>query len=121
MEERWRSPAQILAVEDDPHGIDYSTGRPTQGLKKRVHPETIARYKLGYLCIQCDEPHEVPFPNHCSLCRYPMAAQQQEDFARGFGGVQRDSRAVAIEQGLDRVDDTHERRFHTTKAGIIVP
>ena len=109
-----------MAIEDDVE-VDYSVGRPTQGLKMRLHPDTVARIKLGYMCLACQEPHEVPFPNQCSLCRYPMAAQQQEDFARAFGGVQRDPRAVRLEKEQDRVDDTHERRFHTTKAGIIVP
>ncbi len=121
MSDRWRNPVKPMAVDDDPEGVDFTAGRPTQGIRYRLHPDDVARIKLGYVCLNCHEPHEVPFPPNCSVCSYPMQAQQQEDFARAFGGIERDRRAIAIEQGLDRVDDTHERRFHQTKTGIVIP
>jgi hypothetical protein len=60
-------------------------------------------------------------PEKCSLCSYPMRARQDEEFRKAFRGEQRDPRAVRIEEGLDRVDDTHERKFYVVKNGILVP
>lgn len=119
--QRWRKPAQIMSVDDDAGRVDFDAGRPTLGVKLRVHPETIERYKQGYLCMSCQEPHETPFPEKCSLCGYRMRERQREDFEHSFGGVDRDPRAVRIEKELDALDDRHERNFYVTNSGIIVP
>lgn len=119
--QRWRKPVRPLAVTDEPTKITVVNGRETQEVSTRLRPEDVDRIRLGYVCIHCWEPHESPFPENCSLCQYPMRDEQQKEFERCFGGTQRDPRAVRIEEGLDRVDDTHERRFHKTKTGIIVP
>ena len=118
--QRWRKPPTVMAVADDMSRVDYVTGRPTASIRMRYHPDDVERLKLGYLCF-CGEPQETPFPDKCGVCGYPMRERQREDFEHAYGGVERDKRAVNIEQGLDRVDDTHERRFHQTKSGIIVP
>lgn len=119
--QRWRKPVTALAVEDTPDVMSFDAGRPTQDYKARFAPEQIERFRTGYACLNCWEPHETPFPEACSLCGYPMHAQQSEDFTQKFEGVERNPRAALIEKELDRVDDLHERRFHTTKSGIIVP
>jgi hypothetical protein len=119
--QRWRKPVTALAVADT---VEYATadlGRATLDYRARFDEETINRFKLGYVCLECWEPHEVPFPERCSLCGYEMADRQSDDFARKFEGVERDPRAQLIEKELDALDDRHERRFHVTKAGIVVP
>lgn len=118
--QRWRKPPKVLAIEDDLSRVDYVAGRPTASIRMRLHPDDVERLRLGRLCF-CGEPHEEPFPEKCIVCGYPSRERQRQDFEEAYGGVERDRRAVTIEQGLDRVDDTHERRFHKTKTGIIVP
>lgn len=118
---RWRKPVIPLSVTDEPTVINVDLGRETQEIRTRFTPADIERFRTGYCCLRCWEPHETPFPENCALCTYPMRSEQAEEFHRLFQGVERDKRAVNIEQGLDRVDDTHERRFHETKTGIIVP
>lgn len=119
--ERWRKPAVPMQVADDPSMIDDGVGRFTQGIKFRLHPDDVERVRTGYVCMNCLEPHEAAWPPRCSVCGYPIRTQQPTDFQEAFGGVERDRKAQNIREGLDRVDDTHERRFHTTKTGIIVP
>lgn len=110
-----------LAVKDT---VDFATadlGRATLDYEARFPPEQIERFRLGYVCLECWEPHETPFPERCSLCGYEIKACQGDDFARKFKGVERDPRAELIEKELDALDDRHERRFHTTKTGLVVP
>lgn len=118
---RWAKPVIPLALEDVPSRATVLNGREVLEVKARFTPDDIERFRLGYVCMNCFEPHESPFPEKCSLCGYAMRDEQPMEFQRAFRGVERDPRAVRIEQELDRVDDTHERRFHTTKTGIIVP
>lgn len=118
---RWRKPVKPLMVADDPGRTDASIGRETQGIRFRLHPDDVARIKQGYVCMNCLEPHETAWPTVCQVCRYPIRTQQPSDFQAAFGGLERDKKAQNIREGLDRVDDTHERRFHTTKTGIVVP
>lgn len=119
--ERWRKPVIPDAVADLPEDVSFEAGRPTQELRVRHSPETIARMKLGYVCVRCWEPHEEAFPVRCSVCQFPMRAEQAAEFHSNFVGAERNPRAVRIEKGLDDLDDRHERNFHVNKLGIIVP
>lgn len=119
--ERWRQPVIPLAVTDEPTTFSVFNGKERLEIRARFKPSDIERFRTGYCCLECWEPHEKPFPDRCVLCQYPMRESQARDFQRLFMGVERDRRAVLIESELDRVDDTHERRFHKTKSGIIVP
>lgn len=119
--ERWRKPVRPLAITEAPTVITTELGRETQEVKTRFRPEDIERFRTGYCCLRCWEPHETPWPERCAVCRYPIRKEQAAEFARLFKGEERDPRAVRIEEGLDRVDDTHERRFYETKSGIVIP
>ena len=119
--QRWRAPVTALAVKDTPDFATADLGRATLDYEARFSPDQIDRFRLGYACLECWEPHESPFPEACSLCGYEIRARQGGDFARKFKGVERDPRAVLIEKELDALDDKHERRFHTTKTGLVVP
>lgn len=119
--QRWRKPALPLAVEDQYTHTTIINGREVLEVKTRWKPEDIERFRLGYVCMNCIEPHEQPFPEKCSLCNYPMRDKQPAEFERAFKGVERDPRAKRIEEGLDRVDETHERNFYVVKNGIVIP
>lgn len=119
--QRWRKPVKPLAVDDTWDWASAELGRPTLDYKIRFSEEDTERIRLGYVCIQCWEPHETPMPEKCALCGYAIRERQSAEFSQKFEGVERDPRAELIQKGLDRVDDTHERRFHTTKTGIVVP
>ncbi len=119
--QRWRRPVTSLAVADTHEWATADLGRPTLDYKARFPPEQIDRFRFGYVCIECWEPHETPYPDKCALCGYLMRERQAADFARKFEGDERDPRAELLERELDRVDDTHERNFHVTKSGIVVP
>lgn len=119
--ERWRQPVIPLAVRDDETTVTTELGRPTLDLQARFRMDDIHRFRLGYACLNCWEPHETPFPEACTLCGYPMRERQGSDFSLKFQGLERDPKALAIEKGLDRVDDNHERNFYESTAGILVP
>ena len=119
--QRWRKPAKVLAVKDTVEWATADLGRPTLDYEARFDQDTIDRFRLGYMCMECLEPHESPLPERCSLCGYEMKERQAADFARKFKGVERDPRAKLIEKELDALDDRHERRFHETKTGIVIP
>lgn len=121
MSERWRQPVIPLAVRDDETTVTTETGRPTLDVQMRFRLSDIERMRQGYVCINCLEPHEKPSPVACLLCGYPMRDRQAQDFAAKFKGLERDPKTVAIEQGLERVDDKHERNFYESTHGILIP
>lgn len=118
---RWAKPVIPLAVTDEPTRATVVNGREVLEVSARFRPDDIERFRLGYVCMNCFEPHETPFPENCSLCGYQMRDKQPAEFERCFKGVERDPRAQRIQEGLDRVDDTHERSFYVVKNGIVVP
>lgn len=118
---RWAKPVVPLHISAEDTHYTIVNGRETLEISGRFSKDDIERFRLGYCCINCWEPHESPMPERCSLCSFKMRKHQRAVFNETFAGVQRDPRAVRIEEGLDRVDDTHERRFYETNSGIIVP
>jgi hypothetical protein len=120
-QERWRKPVVPLKVTEDEASATNDLGRTTTNFTARFTPDDIERFRTGYVCLQCWEPHPRPFPGKCSLCKYPMRKEQAIAFRALFGGLERDPFALKIEAGLDRVDDTHERNFYVAKNGIVVP
>ena len=120
VKQRWRKPVTALVAEDTVGWATADLGRPVLDYSARFPAEQVERFRLGYACLECWEPHEEPFPRKCSLCGYGMRAWQSEDFARKFQGTERDPRAKLLERELDRVDDTHERNYYTTNSGIVV-
>lgn len=119
--QRWRKSVKPLAVKDTVEWASADLGRATLDYGARFSQEDVERIRLGYVCINCWEPHESPYPEACSLCGYEMRERQGADFAEKFEGVERDPRAVLIETELDKLDDKHERNWHTSKLGIVVP
>lgn len=121
MIERWRKPVRPLAIKDEEGWASAELGRATLDYSLRLSADDTERVRLGYVCIRCLEPHPDSFPENCSVCKYPMRGHQTQDYERLYKGTERDPRAQTIREGLERVDDTHERNFHVHKPGIIVP
>lgn len=118
---RWRKPATVMAVSTDVNRTSSDAGRPQLGVSIRLHPDDVERVRQGYLCLKCLEPSQERFPEKCKVCGYAMKLYQAEDFAKTYGGVERNPRAVLIESELEKLDDKHERNFWAPKPTIIVP
>lgn len=118
---RWAQPARVMNVSTDTLVQDTEIGRPTEGLRMRLHPEDVQRMREGRICLRCLEPFREAFPEKCGVCGYAVKKNQAHDFSKHYGGVERNPRAVRIESELDKLDDKHERNFWVPKPGIIVP
>lgn len=116
----WRRPSPPIAVEDGEFATS-EVGRDTLDYKARFSQDEIGRRLEGYVCINCWEPHELPFPEKCSLCGFMMRRDQVRVFHEQFEGNERARWVERIERELDSLDDKHERNFHETKSGIVIP
>lgn len=79
----WEPPIEITAVEQ---GIWLPGGRTLGEFEITWPPEVVERFRAGYKCVNCMEPQEAAWPEHCSLCGYPMRSEQAAFFAREYGG-----------------------------------
>ena len=88
-----------------------------------LDPETTERVRLGYLCLDCMEPHEESFPENCSLCGFPMRSMQIFEFARRYKGEERLKGSGIAEEEAWMIEESARRRFakEMSKGGIIVP
>lgn len=108
MEERWRKPPEIAAVEHDAQNMVVLGERRALDMSVTVADETFERMRLGYVCAKCYEPHEVPFPKVCAMpgCGFPMRDQQLEQLASDYQG----SRWLGPQQSLaDEIEGLDER------------
>src|SRR5262245_56780859 len=72
----------------------------------------IDRIRLGYLCIACLEPHEVPFPTECAqpACRFPMERFQVEVFEHCYVGVIRIGPQTSLSDEMEIMREEALRR-----------
>lgn len=85
-DERWRRPAEVLAIEEEEQGIWLPDGRVQGAVRLIVSEDTLERMRSGYLCLKCLEPFEHAWPERCHVCGAPVRDKQAEYFAKEFGG-----------------------------------
>ena len=82
------------------------------------------RIRLGYCCIQCGESvvghgKGVPFPEECSVCKFPMARLQSERFAKEWMGSVRIGPSTSFADELAMLEELEEKQ--NPKPSILVP
>ena len=121
---RWKEPAVPYAVERTSGLLKEIGGTLRQDFYAVLSARDIERLRQGYLCLNCLEPQERPFPDRCPLlgCGYEMKRYQSVDFSKEFDPSGRHiGPSTTMEEELDRLDDAHERRIHLPGGQILVP
>lgn len=119
----WRDPVIPLAVEQS-----GTRGHFDQGAKRfladvdwTLSERDWDRIREGYVCLNCMEPQEQPFPERCSLCRYGMREHQQRHLNEQFEGEKHIGPSTTLQWELDRLDDETDRRWWRKHRSIYVP
>jgi len=120
MTERWRKPVI-------PHGVEHAAGEySSDGHRMRKHVnwvlsnEDFERLQAGYVCVNCMEPQERPFPDACSLCGFRMASEQRKMIAWEHEGQKQMGPSTSMRQELDRLAEEKERA-KPRKTSILLP
>jgi hypothetical protein len=120
--ERWRQPVKIEAIEPDLENVMTIAGR-RYGNENVIlsSREDFDRIREGYVCVQCFEPHETPFPEECSLCGFPMRQRQAGRIEHTFKGEEWVGPRESLEDELERLAETDDRRKHEPGSTILLP
>ena len=120
----WHQRTPYAGVKDDPDELIVENGRVYRGVNKTLTAEAVEQIRLGLRCLRCEEPQiHGAWPKECSLCRFPIKAEQMRLFERWFKGEQWVGSTINWSHELDRLDDELERdnwAEHPT-LGIVVP
>lgn len=75
---RWHRPDTVLGVQPDTRTIiQYLPRRGWLAAPKwLLDPDGLMMVREGRKCVQCMEDHEVPYPDQCQVCGFPMRAFQ---------------------------------------------
>lgn len=117
MSDRWRRPVRFEYVGPTEE-IELVGGRKVAGAEIAVEDETWRRITAGYVCPECFEPHEHPFPTACPVCGLarPLA---QEKVTRMFAGYIADGETYEDEEA--RLAEENARRMHRPGSSIVLP
>jgi hypothetical protein len=128
--ERWRRPAKTFdAVEGDTLVL-MPSGETMVNAKVAVDEDTLQRMFEGYVCKNCLEPQEVPFPEVCEAlklpdgrvvgCYYRMRACQLRDLHMEYGSLEE----VRIGGRINKADEIERLREidkYESRTGIVLP
>jgi len=124
--ERWRKPVIPIAIEEEPSQvvtIDIATGEQERRIYRDyqlvLSDEDVERLRQGYVCINCQEPFEKPFPVTCSLCGFAVREEQPLVFARSYRGSE--PAQVSLRDKIAALDEAEERKAHVSGSKIWLP
>ncbi len=98
-------------------------GRKMQRTVFGLTEEQVGRIRAGYTCVKCLEDHAAPYPDACSVCKFPMRPQQAEEFAKDFRGNIRYGSEMSDEDELAAAEEQIQRDAYdkATALGLIIP
>lgn len=130
MAERWRKEAVTYdAVEGDTL-VAMPSGEWMIQAKIAVDGETLERLFAGYLCKNCLEPQEVPFPEVCNAlrlpngevvgCFYRMRTNQLRDLEMEYGTLE-EVRIGSQVKLNDEVERLKQMNAYEQRTGLVLP
>lgn len=108
MDERWRKPLTVLAIEPGNEMV-FVDGKLVRSTKIIYDRESTERIRLGYACAKCQETFERPWPVTCSLCGAPIRDRQLEYFVKEYGGEVRIGPSTSISDERARLREWAEQ------------
>lgn len=128
--DRWRKPANILDCVEGDTLVAMPSGDVMVNAKVTVDTDTLERMFAGYVCKNCLEPQEVPFPEMCEAlklpdgqvvgCYYKMRDNQLRDLHMQYGSLEE----VDLRPRVDKADELERLReldAYEERTGIRLP
>jgi len=127
---RWSKPATILDCVEGDTLVQMPSGELMVQANVAVDEETLQRMFAGYICMNCLEPQEEPFPEVCRAlklpdgtavgCFYRMKERQLWDLLHKHGSLEEVH--VGSRLGLDdEVERLTEMDRFEERTGIVLP
>jgi hypothetical protein len=116
--ERWRKPANVISVENDPVRLVKEGNRVMHDVMFVVDADTKKRMEEGRVCAYCTEPFPEAFPALCNFCGFPVRDQQTHYLSKQSVGDVRIGSKVKLQEEQDRLTELAE---YENKTGIILP
>lgn len=124
-------PVRLIITEEPGEMLYYDDGRPPQiaATVAFEDPDDMGRMRAGYICAQCFEDLDVPFPDHCPVCGFAMRDDQAEYIAKRFVGDVwvgpqtsiEDEKAIMLEMRERAYRERDKNDILVAKPQIIVP
>ena len=85
--------------------------------------DDVEAIRQGYACVKCMERFTSPFPDECSVCRFPMREHQAEEFAKDFRGEVRFGPSTSLDEERGIMNEMREReaRERALELGLAIP
>jgi hypothetical protein len=100
--------AQYTDVDADAYTV-MPDGRLMQRTVFGLTEDQVGRIRAGYTCLKCLEDHNAPFPDECTVCRFPMRDKQAEEFAKDFRGNIRFGPSTSLDEERGIMNEMRER------------
>ncbi|GIV03976.1 MAG: hypothetical protein KatS3mg015_2806 [Fimbriimonadales bacterium] len=115
-----RRPVIPIGVEEDEdYVVVHRNGTFRNAANIILREEDVGRIRAGYVCANCLEAQDAPFPKECWVCKFPMADQQAEYLAKAYRGNVRTGPSSSLEDELAALDELEERE--RMKGRIVTP
>lgn len=123
--ERWREPVEIVSIESSTGTVRFGNdSRLQRDYEVIVTEGTYDRMKAGYMCAQCYEPFEQPFPEQCGVCNFRVRDLQPKQLNDTYLGETWVGSTQTLDDELAELAEKNERAKRAAQVGssqIVLP
>lgn len=123
--DRWREPVEIVSIESDTGTVRFGQDdRLQRDYEVIVTEGSFERMRQGYMCAQCYEPFEHPWPDQCNVCRFEVATKQLQQLEETYIGETWIGSKQTIDDELEELAEKNDRAKRFKQVGpsqILIP
>jgi len=108
----------------DPEAVTVMPdGRVMQKTVFGLTQEQVDKIRAGYICVKCLEDYTSPFPDECSVCKFPMRDQQAAEFAKDYRGEIKFGPSTTLDDERGIMNEMREREAYdrARRLGLKLP
>jgi hypothetical protein len=109
----------VIWEEDVENVLVHADGRVTRAMLGIIPDDQFPLLKQGYGCAQCFTRLDVPFPERCPTCNFPMRERQTAYIAKSFVGNVKTGPSTTLEDEKLIMQEMREREAR--RLGIWTP
>lgn len=121
MTEHWRKPVRILGIEPSEDVVAIGDQLYQEEEVILQDSADYERMRQGYVCAQCFEPFETPFPPVCGVCGFLVHAEQAQYLGRQFKGKTWVGSRESIDDELSALAEKNDRKAFRPQSSILLP
>ncbi len=121
MTERWRKPVRIDSIQPSGDVVLIGDRLVQEEEVILADPQDLVRMRQGYVCPNCFEPFETPYPERCVVCGLNVRQAASQFLEQHYQGETFLGPRESYDDEIASMQERSERKKHNKRSSIVLP